>query len=95
MNKLRMIAFATWDVCRHPPSRKVAWLFAGMWAVVLFLPGLSIALNPNRGLDLTIYVGWSNLICICLDSFMLYTSVRGLLWSYRSKTSPGRGSTRG
>jgi uncharacterized membrane protein len=82
MTKIQVFVFIVWSVARRPPSRRVAWTMAAVWAFALILPGISVALNPARALDLTIWVGWSNLICICLDGFMLYTAICGLLWSY-------------
>lgn len=86
-SKFRMFVFLSWHTCRHPPSRKVAWTMTAVWAFVLILPGISIILNPARGLDMTIWVGWSNMICILLDSFMLATSIAGLRWIYSQKKS--------
>lgn len=80
MTKVRFFLSLVWHTCRYPPSRKVAWTMASVWAFALCTPFLSIALNPARGLDLTIWVGWSNLICIFLDSFILTMSVKGLRW---------------
>jgi hypothetical protein len=83
MTRIRFIAWTIWNVCRHPPTRRIAWTMVAAWTVALFLPGLSIFLSPHfRGLDMTTWVGWSNTICIALDLFMLYTSIHGLLWSY-------------
>ena len=83
MTKIRTVLWLIWSVCRRPPSHKIAWTMVAAWAIALFLPALSIFLSPNfRGLDMTTWVGWSNVICASLDLFMLYTSIHGLLWSY-------------
>jgi hypothetical protein len=82
-----MFVLTVLAVCRFPPTRKVAWTMTVLWAVALVLPGISIALNPARGLDLTIWVGWSNLICIFADGYMLAMSIMGLHWVYSRKKS--------
>jgi len=83
MTKIRTVLWLIWSVCRRPPTRRIAWTMVAAWTVALFLPALSILISPNfRGLDMTTWVGWSNVICASLDLFMLYTSIHGLLWSY-------------
>lgn len=79
---LRDIWRAILDVCRHPPSRKTGWVMVAVWATALLFPVTSVALNPERGLDLTIWQGWSNVLCGSLDAYMLYRSFLGLLWTY-------------
>jgi hypothetical protein len=51
-----------------------------VWAAAIVLPILSVSLNPARGLDVTIWVGWCNLFSVFVDGFMLTNSIRGLLW---------------
>lgn len=89
VTKIRMLAWIVWSFTRRPPDRKTAWVAIAVWAAALILPGIAVGVNPARGLDMTTWVGWSNLICICLDSFMLYTAIRGLLW-VRSPRRQGR-----
>lgn len=90
MTKVRWALLLIWNACRYPRTRKQGWIMASVWAFALFLPMVSILLSPSgRGLDFTIWVGWSNLICIILDMYMLYISIQGLLWAY-SRPRPGR-----
>ena len=80
MDKVRMVLWIIWATCRRPPSLKAAWTLALVWGFASVLPALSIGLNPARGLDLTIWVGWCNLFSLSIDAPMLYISIRGLLW---------------
>lgn len=91
MNKLlrRMADLVVLTVRLHrwPITEKYAWTMSAIWAGALLFPLVSVGLNPARGLDLTIWVGWSNAICIILDTFMLSQSVKGLLWIRRMEKS--------
>jgi uncharacterized membrane protein len=82
-----MFVFIIWRTCRFPPTCRAAWTMTTVWAIALVLPGISIILNPARGLDLSIWVGWSNVICILLDGYMLANSILGLRWIYSREKS--------
>lgn len=78
----RQVVAIAWRTPRRPPSRRSAWVMTLVWLGALCLPVLSICLNPERGLDLTIWVGWCNWFSIIADGTMLYRSILGLLWAY-------------
>lgn len=87
MNDVRGVLHFFMEIHRHPASRTAAWVVTSAWGIALLFPITSVALNPARGLDLTIWVGWSNVICIILDTCMLSLSVKGLLWIRRMEKS--------
>ena len=92
--RTRFLGWLMWHVSWHPPKRSAAWVMTSAWFVALLFPLTSVALNPERGLDLSYWAGWSNMLCGALDLFFLYCSIHGLLWIYtEGKSSPGRGST--
>ena len=83
MTKIRFALLLVWNGCRYPRTRKQGWVMVSAWTIALFLPLVSILISPNgRGLDFTIWVGWSNVICIVLDIYMLSIAIEGLLWRY-------------
>lgn len=85
MSKVRIILWIIYATCRRPPTLKAGWTLVAAWAIATVPPVLSVALNPVRGLDLSIWVGWSNLISFCIDVPMLVLSTRGLLWFYKNR----------
>lgn len=82
MNKLRWVALVIWGACRYPRTVRQGWVMVSAWTIALFLPLISILIPNGRGLDFTIWVGWSNTLCIIADVYLLYISIHGLLWRY-------------
>lgn len=80
MSKLANFLATVWNVSRYPRDIKTARTMTIAWAIAFILPGISVGLSPQHGLDMTRWWGWSNLICAFLSGFMLYTSIRGLFW---------------
>jgi len=66
--------------CRRPMSRKWAWIMMLIWAFASTAP--AIAIYTEGGFDFSRWTGWNNLIVGTFDGFMLYQSVRGLMWKY-------------